>query len=174
MSSATARRARVLQRVRSFSRSAKASSRGLNRQFSSSTATTETSCLRAAKEFKRSAGWRNSSQAVKGRLDDLHSVTESTAWGHYVGASVKLTCGDVIVGVPALAVRRWSVSSVDPVATSCAPADPYIGSDTPSFASLRRLSLRQRVTFAGRFCAIPDSVNNDVTYFVFSRVSPAR
>jgi hypothetical protein len=91
-----------------------------------------------------------------------------------VGASVKLSCGDVIVGVPELAVRRWSVSNVDLVATSCAPADPYIGSDTSSSASLRRLSLGQRVTFAGRFCAIPDSVNDDLMYFVFSRVSPTR
>ena len=87
---------------------------------------------------------------------------------------MKLPCGDVIVGVPELAVRRWSVSSVDPIATSCATADPYIGSDTYFFANLRRLSVGQRVTFAGRFCTIPDSVNDDVIYFVFSKVSPTR
>ena len=128
----------------------------------------------AAKEFKRSAGWRSSSQSAKGWLGELHSITESTAWGHHVGASVKLPCGDVIVGVPELAVRRWSVSSVDPIATSCAPADPYIASDIYSFPNLKRLSVGQRVTFAGRFCAIPDSVNDDVIYFVFSKMSPTR
>jgi hypothetical protein len=36
----------------------------------------------AAKEFKRGARWKSSSQPVKGWLGDLHSVTESTAWGH--------------------------------------------------------------------------------------------
>ena len=128
----------------------------------------------AAKDFKRSAGWRSSSQSAKGWLGELHSITESTAWGHHVGASVKLPCGDVIVGVPELAVRRWSVSSVDPIATSCAPADPYISSDISSFSNLGRLSVGQRVTFAGRFCAIPDSVNDDVIYFVFSKMSPTR
>jgi hypothetical protein len=128
----------------------------------------------AARDFQRMAGWRSSSQPVKGWLGDLHSITESTAWGHYVGASVKLPCGDVIVGVPELAVRRWSASSLDPIATSCVPADPYIGSDTSFFANLRRLSIEQRVTFAGRFCAIPDSVNDDVIYFVFSKMSPTR
>ena len=60
----------------------------------------------AAKDFKRSAGWKSSSQPVKRWLGDLRSVTESTAWGHYVGASVKLPCGDVIVGVPESAVHR--------------------------------------------------------------------
>jgi len=69
----------------------------------------------AAKNFRRSAGWRSSNQAAKGWLGDLYSITESTAWGHHVGASVKLPCGDVIVGVPELAVRRLSVSSFDPV-----------------------------------------------------------
>jgi len=132
----------------------------------------------AARDFKRSAGWKSSSQPAKGWLGELHSIAESTAWGHHVGASVKLPCGDVIVGVPELAVRRWSVSSVDPIATSCAPADPYIdpyiASDTSSFANLRKLSVGQRVTFAGRFCAIPDSVNDDVIYFVFSKMSPSR
>jgi hypothetical protein len=128
----------------------------------------------AAKDFKRSAGWRSSSQPVKRWLGDLHSITESTAWGHYVGVSVKLPCGDVIVGVPELAVRLWSVSSIDSIATSCAPADPYIDLDTSSFADFSKLSVGQRVTFAGRFCAIPDSVNDDVIYFVFSKVSPTR
>ena len=128
----------------------------------------------ATKDFRRGAGWRSPSQQVKGWLGDLHSITESTAWGHHVGASMKLPCGDVIVGVPELAVRRWSVSSVDPIATSCATADPYIGSDTYFFANLRRLSVGQRVTFAGRFCTIPDSVNDDVIYFVFSKISPTR
>lgn len=128
----------------------------------------------AAKDFKRSAGWKSSSQPAKGWVGDLHSIAETTAWGHHVGASVKLPCGDVIVGVPELAVRRWSVSSVDPIATSCAPADPYIASDVSSFANLSRLSVGQRVTFVGRFCAIPDSVNDDVIYFVFSKMSPIR
>jgi hypothetical protein len=128
----------------------------------------------AAKDFRRSAGWRSSSQPVKGWLGDLHSITESTAWGHYVGASVKLPCGDVIVGVPELAVRRWSASSLDPIATSCGTADPYVGSDTSFYANLRKLSVGQRVTFAGRFCTIPDSVNDDVIYFVFSRMAPSR
>jgi len=80
----------------------------------------------ATKDFRRGAGWRSSSQQVKGWLGDLHSITESTAWSHYVGASVKLPCGDVIVGIPELAVRRWSASGIDPIATSCATADPYI------------------------------------------------
>src|SRR5579862_661314 len=114
----------------------------------------------AAKEFKRSAGWRSSSQAVKGWLGDLHSIAETTAWGHHVAVAVKLPCEDIIVGVPELAVHRWSVSSIDPIATSCSPADPYIGSDTSSFANLWKLSVGQRVTFSGRFCAIPDSVND--------------
>jgi hypothetical protein len=128
----------------------------------------------AAKDFKRSAGWKSPSQTVKGWLGELHSITESTAWGNYVGVSVKLPCADVIVGVPELAVRRWSVSSVDPIATSCVPADPYIGSDTSVFANLGRLSVGQKVTFAGRFCAIPDSANGDVIYFVFSKMSATR
>jgi hypothetical protein len=128
----------------------------------------------AAKEFKRNAGWRSSSQAVKGWLGDVHSIAETTAWGHHVGVAVKLPCGDIIVGVPELAVHRWSVTSIDPIATSCAPADPYIGWDTSSFADLRKLSVGQRVTFAGRFCTIPDSVNDDAIYFVFSKVSAAR
>jgi hypothetical protein len=128
----------------------------------------------AAKDFKRSAGWRNSRQSVKGWLGEVHSITESTAWGQYLGVSVKLPCGDVIVGVPELAVRRWSVSSVDPIATSCAPADPYISSTTSSFANLRRFSVGQGVTFGGQFCAIPDSVNDDVIYFIFSKMSLTR
>ena len=128
----------------------------------------------AAKEFKRSAGWKSSSQPVKGWLGDLRSIAETTAWGHQVGVAVKLPCEDIIVGVPELAVHRWSVSSTDPIATSCSPADPYIGSDTSSFANLRELNVGQRVTFAGRFCAVPDSVNGDDIYFVFSKVSPTR
>lgn len=128
----------------------------------------------ASKDFKRSAGWRSSSQSAKGWLGEVHSIAETTAWGHHMGASVKLPCGDVIVGVPELAVRRWSESSVDPIATSCGHADPYISSDIYPFANLRRLSVGQRVTFAGRFCAIPDSVNDDVIYFVFSKMSPIR
>jgi len=128
----------------------------------------------AAKDFKRGAGWKSSSQPVKGWLGELHSITESTAWGHYVGVSVTLPCADIIVGVPELAVRRWSVSGVDPIATSCAPADPYMGTDTSFFANLRRLTVGQRITFAGRFCAVPDSVNDDVIYFVFSKASAAR
>jgi hypothetical protein len=128
----------------------------------------------AAKDFKRSAGWRSSSQPARGWLGDLHSIAETTAWGHHVGASVKLPCGDVIVGVPELAVRRWSVSSVDTLATSCAPADPYITSDMSPFENLRRLSVGQKVTFAGRFCAIPESVDDNVIYFVFSKMSPTR
>ena len=129
----------------------------------------------AAKDVKRSAGWKRSRQPVRGGLGDLHSIRESTARGHYLGVSVKLPCGDAIVGVPESAVRRWSVSSVDdPIATSCVPADPYIGSHTSVFANLRRLSVGQKVTFTGRFCAIPDSVNDDVIYFIFSKVSSAR
>ncbi len=34
----------------------------------------------AAKDFKRSAGWKSSSQPAKGWLGDLYSITESTAW----------------------------------------------------------------------------------------------
>ena len=128
----------------------------------------------AAKEFKRNAGWKSSSQPVKGWLGDLHSIAETTAWGHHVGVALKLPCEDIIVGVPESAVHQWSVSSIDPIATSCSPADPYIGSDTSSFASLWNLSVGQKVTFAGRFCAVPDSVNDDVIYFVFSKVSAAR
>ena len=128
----------------------------------------------AARDFQRMAGWRKSRQSVKGWLGEVHSITESTAWGQYFGVSVKLPCGDVIVGVPELAVRRWSNTSLDPMASSCAPADPYISSNTSFVASLKRLSIGQRVTFAGQFCAIPDSVNDDVIYFVFSKMSPTR
>jgi hypothetical protein len=128
----------------------------------------------AAKDFQRTAGWRSSRQSVKGWLGEVHSIAESTAWGQYLGVSVKLPCGDVIVGVPELAVRRWSHSSVDPMASSCAPADPYISSTTSSFVNLMGLSVGQRVIFGGQFCAIPDSVNDDVIYFVFSKVSPTR
>jgi hypothetical protein len=128
----------------------------------------------AAEDFQRMAGWRHSRQSVKGWLGEVHSIIESTAWGHYLGVSVKLPCGDVIVGVPELAVRRWSYSSVDPIASSCAPADPYISSTTSSFKNLKRFSVGQRVTFGGQFCAIPDSVNDDVIYFVFSKMSPTR
>ena len=128
----------------------------------------------AAKHFQRTAGWRNSRQSVKGWLGEVHSTTESTAWGQHLGVSVKLPCGDVIVGVPESAVRRWSHSSVDPIASSCTPADPYISSTTASFANLKRFSVGQRVSFAGQFCAIPDSVNDDVIYFVFSKMSLIR
>jgi hypothetical protein len=128
----------------------------------------------AAKDFQRTAGWRNSRQSVKGWLGEVHSITESTAWGQHLGVSIKLPCGDVIVGVPELAVRRWSYSSVDPIASSCAPGDPYISSTTSSFANLKRFSVGQRVTFGGQFCAIPDSVNDDLIYFVFSKMSPTR
>ena len=44
----------------------------------------------AAKDFKRSAGWKSSSQPVRGWVGDLHSIAESTAWGHHLGVSVKL------------------------------------------------------------------------------------
>lgn len=128
----------------------------------------------AARDFQRMAGWRNSRQSVKGWLGKLHSITESTAWGQYLGVSVKLPCGDVIVGVPELAVRRWSYSSMDPIAFSCVPADPYISSNTSFFANLRRLSIGQNVSFGGQFCKIPDSVNDDVIYFVFSKMSPTQ
>ena len=60
----------------------------------------------AAKDFQRVAGWRNASMSVKGWSGELYMITESTAWGHYVGASVKLPCGNVIIGVPEYAVRR--------------------------------------------------------------------
>jgi hypothetical protein len=128
----------------------------------------------AARDFQQMAGWRNSRQSVKRWLGELHSITESTAWGQYFGISVKLPCGDVTVGVPELAVRRWSNSGVDQMASSCAPADPYIGSDASFVRNLKRLSVGQTVTFAGQFCAIPDSVNDDVIYFVFSKLSPTR
>lgn len=128
----------------------------------------------AAKDFKKVAGWRSSSQSVKGWLGELHSITETTAWGHYLGISVKLPCGDVIVGVPEMAVRRWSSSGMDPIAASCAQADPYIASNTSVFADLRRLSTGQTVTFSGQFCAIPDSTNDNAIYFVFSRIAPTR
>jgi hypothetical protein len=128
----------------------------------------------AARDFQRMAGWRNSRQSVKGWLGEVHSISESTAWGQHLGVSVTLPCGDVIVGVPELAVRRWSYSSVDPIASSCAPADPYISSTTSSFANLKSFSVGQRVAFGGQFCAIPDSVNDDVIYFVFSKMSRTR
>ncbi len=102
----------------------------------------------AARDFQRMAGRRNSRQSVKQWLGELHSITESTAWGQYFGVSVKLPCGDVTVGVPESAVRRWSNTSVDPIASSCAPADPYISSNTSFVANLTRLSIGQRVTFA--------------------------
>ena len=127
-----------------------------------------------AKDFQKNAGWRNSSQSVKGWIGELHSIIESTAWGHYSGISVKLPCGDVIVGVPELAVRRWSSSGMDPTAASCAQANPYIASNTTLFADLRRLKTEQPVSFSGQFCAIPDSVNDNAIYFVFSRIAPAR
>jgi len=128
----------------------------------------------AARDFRRMAGWRNSRQSAKGWLGELHSITESTAWCPYLGVSVKLPCGDVILGVPELAVRRWSNTSLDPMASSCAPSDPYINSDTLFVANIKRLSVGQRITFGGQFCAIPDSVNDDVIYFVFSKISPIR
>lgn len=128
----------------------------------------------AARDFQRMAGWRNSRQSVKQWLGELHSITESTAWGQYFGVSVMLPCGDVTVGVPESAVRRWSNTSVDPIVSSCAPADPYISSNTSFVANLKRISIGQRVTFAGQFCAIPDSINDDVVYFVFSRIAPSR
>ena len=97
----------------------------------------------AARDFQRMAGWRNSRQSVKRWLGELRSIIESTAWGQYFGVSIKLPCGDVIVGVLELAVRRWSYSSMDPMAFSCAPADPYISSTTSSFANLKRFSIGQ-------------------------------
>jgi len=128
----------------------------------------------AAKDFQRMAGWRKSGQSVKGWLGEVHSITESTAWGQYFGVSVKVQCGDVIVGIPELAVQRWSNTSLDPMASSCAPSDPYINPYTSFVADLTRLRIGERVTFAGQFCAIPDSVNDDVIYFVFSKISPIR
>ncbi len=128
----------------------------------------------AAKDFQRMAGWRKSRQSVKGWVGEVHSIAESTAWGQYFGVSVKVQCGDVIVGIPELAVRRWSSTSLDPMASSCAPSDPYINPYTTFVADLKRLSIGERVTFAGQFCAIPDSVNDDVIYFVFSKISPIR
>jgi len=128
----------------------------------------------AAKDFERIAGWRKSRQSVKGWVGEVHSITESTAWGQYFGVSLKVQCGDVIVGIPELAVRRWSSTSLDPMASSCAPSDPYINPYTSFVADLKRLSMGQKVTFAGQFCAIPDSVNDYVIYFVFSKISPIR
>ncbi len=63
--------------------------------------------------------------------------------GHQVGVAVTLPCEDIIVGVSELAVHRWSLSSIDPIATSCSPADSYIDSDKSSFAILRKLSVWQ-------------------------------
>ena len=128
----------------------------------------------AARDFQRMAGWRKSRQSVKGWVGEVHSITESTAWGQYFGVSVKVQCGDVIVGIPELAVRRWSNTSLDPMASSCAPSDPYINPYTSFVADLKKLSIGDRVTFAGQFCAIPDSVDDDVIYFVFSKISPIR
>ena len=128
----------------------------------------------AAKDFQRIAGWRKSRQSVKGWLGEVHSITESTAWGQYFGVSIKVQCGDVIVGVPEISVRRWSSTSLDPMASSCAPSDPYIDPYTSLVGDLKRLSVGERVTFAGQFFAIPDSVNDDVIYFIFSKVSPIR
>ena len=111
---------------------------------------------------------------MKGWLGEVHSITESTAWGHYFGVSIQLPCGGATVGVPELAVRRWTHTSVDPMGSSCAPADPYITFNTSVVENLKKLSIGQTVTFAGQFCAIPDSVNDEVIYFVFSRISPTR
>ena len=60
------------------------------------------------------------------------------------------------------------------MASSCAPSDPYIDPYTSLVGDLKRLSVGERVTFAGQFFAIPDSVNDDVIYFIFSKVSPIR
>lgn len=128
----------------------------------------------AAKDFQRMTEWRNSRQSVKRWVGEVHSTTESTAWGQHFGVSIQLPCGDVTVGVPELAVRQWSHTSVDPIASSCAPADPYISSNTSVVENLKKFSVGKRVTFAGQFCAIPDSVNDDLIYFVFSRISPTR
>jgi len=128
----------------------------------------------AAKDFQRIAGWRKSRQSVKGWLGEVQSISESTAWGQYFGVSIKVQCGDVIVGVPEVSVRRWSSTSLDPMASSCAPSDPYINPYTSFVADLKKLSIGEKVTFAGQFCAIPDSVNDDVIYFVFSKLSSTR
>lgn len=126
----------------------------------------------AAKDFQRIAGWRKSRQSVKGWLVEVQSINESTEWGQYFGISLKVQCGDVIVGIPELAVRRWSNTSLDRMASSCAPSDPYINPYTSFVADLKKLSIGERVTFAGQFCTIPDSVDDDVIYFVFSKISP--
>ena len=54
----------------------------------------------ATKGFKRSAGWKSSSQPARRWLGDLYSIAESTTWGHYVGASVKLRAGMSLSGFP--------------------------------------------------------------------------
>lgn len=151
-----------------------ASSLELSGKFASTAAANEKSRFHRRERLSANGGWRNSRQSVKRWLGELQSITESTAWGQYFGTSVKLPCGNVTVGVPELSVRRWSNTSIDPMASSCAPADPYISSNASFVASLKRLSIGQTVTFAGQFCAIPDSVNDDVIYFVFSKLSPTR
>ncbi len=128
----------------------------------------------AAKDSQQMAGWRKSRQSVNRWLGELHSITESTVWSQYFGVSVKLPCGDVTVGVPELDMRRRSNTGVDQMASSCARVDPYISSDASFVTKLKRLSIGQTVTFAGQFCAIPDSINDDVIYFVFSRMAFSR
>ncbi len=104
-----------------------------------------------ARDFQQMAVWRNSRQSVKRGLGELHSITESTSWGQYFGVSVKLPCRDVTVVVPELAVRRWSNTGLDPMASSCAPSDPDINSDISFVAYVERFSIREEVTFAGQF-----------------------
>jgi hypothetical protein len=76
-----------------------------------------------------------------------------------VGASVKQPSGNVTLGVPRNAVQRWSVSSEDPIALSCAPADPYFGSGTNLLANIERLrthpdgDLRRALLRNSLFCA---------------------
>ena len=127
----------------------------------------------AAKDFQRIAGWRKSRQPAKGWLGEVYSITESTAWGQYrrlnksaVRRRNSRSSRDLC--------DRWSSTSLDPIASSCAPSDPYIDPYTSFVGDFQRLSVGERVTFAGQFFAIPDSVNDDVIYFIFSKVSPIR
>lgn len=132
----------------------------------------ENAAKQSVHAFMEAARWKSSSQSAKGWVGELNSITESHAWGDFVGVTVKLQCGEIIVGVPEGAVQEWSSDRVDPVAQKCVDSgDPYIGSDKPLFKTLTKLDIGQRVKFTGRFCKVPGSVNSNVIYFTFSMMS---
>lgn len=95
-----ARRATILQRVPSSSNSAETSSCRLDGGSPRQQRQLKQAVSAATKGFKRSAGWKSSSQPARRWLGDLYSIAESTTWGHYVGASVKLRAGMSLSGFP--------------------------------------------------------------------------